>query len=117
MSNAALDTPWSKLVRSRDALTALLESGDVNDTALMRIMADRTTAPVSDVHDEHLPFELARAVSAPFTVAPDYGTRCTTVLTWRNDGRVSMTERRFEPGGKKSGESNFRFTVHRQPGA
>lgn len=117
LSNAALDTPWSKLVRSRDALAALLESGDINETALMRIMSDRTTAPVAEVDDEHLPFELARAVSAPFIVAPDYGTRCTTILTWRNDGRVSVTERRFEPGGDKSGESSFRFTVQVQPGA
>lgn len=111
LSNASLDTPWSKLTRSRDALAAMIESGDINETALMRILADRTPAPVADVEDGNLPFELARAVTAPFIVAPDYGTRCTTAVTWRSNGNLAMTERRFDSDGRQSGETTFRFAV------
>lgn len=116
LSNASLDTPWSKLVRSRDALTALINAGDVNDTTLMRLLANRERAPAADVTDDELPFKLARAVTAPFIVAPDYGTRCTTVLTWGYDNKVSVSERRFSATGERSGETTFRFSISTQDG-
>jgi uncharacterized protein with NRDE domain len=109
LSNASLDTPWSKLVRSRDALAALIESGNVNDMTLMDVLADRNPAEAEDVEDGKLPFELARAMTAPFIVAPEYGTRCTTVLTWGYDDKVAVTERRFDAGGDVSGETTIRF--------
>lgn len=116
LSNASLDTPWSKLTRSRDALATLIASGDISGTTLMRVLSDRTPAPVADIDNDELPFELARAVTAPFIVAPDYGTRCTTAVTWRTDGNVAVTERRFDAGGEQSGESTVRFAVSAQDG-
>ena len=68
-------------------------------------------APAADIDQGDLPFELARAISAPFIVAEEYGTRCTTVLTWNRGGEVSVMERRFDSGGRQSGESRFRFSA------
>jgi uncharacterized protein with NRDE domain len=114
LSNASLDTPWPKLTRSRNALKNLVESGSVDDTALHRILADRTTAPVPDVESGELPFAFARALTAPFIVAPEYGTRCSTVLLWSANGRISVSERRFDSGGTRSGDSRFRFPTENQ---
>jgi len=111
LSNAALDTPWPKLVRSREALRNLIDAGTANETSLTRVLEDRRLAPAPDVDDPAIPFKLAHAVTAPFIVTPDYGTRCTTVLTWSASGQIGVSERRFDPGGQKTGESRFSFAV------
>ena len=107
LANASLDTPWPKLLRSRDRLADLLRAGRANETEMMRILASRETAPVDELDTDHLPFELARAVSAPFIVSPNYGTRCSTVLTWRESGMIRFAERRFDSSGEQTGESIF----------
>jgi uncharacterized protein with NRDE domain len=109
LSNAKLDTPWPKLVRCRTALAALIEHDAVNPNALLQLLADTRPAPASEIDNEHLPFDVARAVSAPFIMTETYGTRCTTVVLIDNDGRALVMERRFDDAGKKSGDSEFRF--------
>ena len=109
LSNAALDTPCSKLLRSRSTLQSLIESDRVNETELMRLLADRTPAPVADVETGALPFEMARALTAPFIVSPEYGTRCTSAVLWSHGGTMTLTEHRFDATGSKTGESRFNF--------
>jgi uncharacterized protein with NRDE domain len=109
LSNASLDTPWPKLERCRDALRSMIESGAVNESALMNVLTDRTTAPAEAVETGGLPFDVARALTAPFIVSPDYGTRCTTVLTWDRENHVNISEHRFDQSGRKTGESRVSF--------
>ncbi len=87
----------------------MLASDEVDETRLMRLLADRTVAPVAETEQGELPFELARAVTAPFIVSDEYGTRCSTVLTWTPEGDVAITERRFDASGAKTGETGTRF--------
>jgi uncharacterized protein with NRDE domain len=111
LSNASLDTPWSKVVRARSGLESLIDGDSVNETELMRLLADRTTASVDDVQAGDLPFEIARALTAPFIVAPDYGTRSSSTVLWGTDGVIEFCERRFDRSGNTTGESRFRFQV------
>lgn len=111
LSNASLDTPWSKLIRAKQALAAIIEADKVNSTELLRILADRAPASSAEVDSSELPFKLARALTAPFIVADTYGTRCSTSLLYANDGRVEFCERRFAPDGTTTGDSNFTFLV------
>ena len=111
LSNASLDTPWTKLVRTRDALRKLIAAGEISETALFRIMADRTPAQSADVEAGDLPFELARELTAPHIVSAEYGTRCATALTWSIDEKISVSERRFDAAGNSSGESRFSFAA------
>ena len=111
LANASLDTPWPKLLRSRERLSRLVDAGDANETALMRILADREPADVKDIESGDVPFALARAISAPFIVSETYGTRCSTVITWQESGKVRFTERRFDATATQTGESVFRFSV------
>jgi uncharacterized protein with NRDE domain len=78
---------------------------------LLQLLADRQPAPVDQIDNSSLPFNLAQAVSAPFVVSPDYGTRCSTTLLWSNDNEVEFCERRFDAAGKSTGISRFRFRV------
>lgn len=108
LSNASLDTPWPKLVRTRDALARLVDKDSVNPAALFRLLADDTPAPVGTL-DDSLPFAMARAVSAPFIRTETYGTRCTTVVLVEQDGTTLVCERRFDASGRAAGDSEFRF--------
>lgn len=109
LSNASLDTPWAKLVRTKATLTALIESDKVNTTELLRLLADQTPAAISEVDNSELPFELARSLTAPFIVSDSYGTRCSTTLIVSYDGKADFCERRFDAQGVARGDSNFSF--------
>jgi len=111
LSNAALDTPWPKLIRSRSGLESLLGQDRVNESELFRLLSDRTPAAVDEIDPGELSYELARAVSAPFIVSADYGTRCTTTVLWSADDKLSLTERRFRPSGDADGETRISYAA------
>lgn len=110
LSNASLDTPWTKVLRSKDALKAFLQ-GEVSAEPLFAMLRDAEPAATDDYAGTGLPPALARAVSAPFISTPDYGTRCSTVLTIATSGLVEILERRFDKAGTVAGEESFRFAI------
>lgn len=109
LSNAALDTPWPKLVRTREGIRRLLSVGTVSLDNLLDLVADREPAHRDEIPRTGLPIEHERALSAPFIVSPEYGTRCSTAIICRTDGHIEVAERRFDAGGEISGESRFVF--------
>jgi uncharacterized protein with NRDE domain len=109
LSNASLDTPWPKLLRAKQVLAERIAGNNVNQTELLRLLADRTPAPDAAIDSGAMPFRLARALSAPFIVTEAYGTRCSTTVLAGTDGRIQFCERRFNPDGSRSGETAFDF--------
>ena len=109
LSNATLDDPWTKVTRTKIRLGALIDDDNVNQTSLMRMLDDREKASVDEVETNGLSFTMAHTLTAPFIVHPDYGTRCSTVMTVDDAGRVQFLERRFGPDGRANGESKFAF--------
>jgi uncharacterized protein with NRDE domain len=109
LSNATLDEPWTKVTRTKSRLQALIEDDAVNETSLLRLLDDRQKASSSEVRTNGLSFSMAHALTAPFIVLPDYGTRCSTVLTISDEGSARFTERRFDASGRNTGESGFVF--------
>ncbi|MCG8370865.1 MAG: NRDE family protein [Proteobacteria bacterium] len=109
LSNALLDGPWHKVETSKAKLSELIAADNVNETSLMRLMADRDRAPASAVEAGRLDFDTAHAITAPFIVLPDYGTRCTTIVLADKGGNWQFTERRFGPSGEVTGESRLSF--------
>ncbi len=113
LSNASLDTPWPKVMRSKSRLAALLED-DVTAEALFALLADREPGSTEDIADaiaDDLPPETARAIAAPFVATPTYGTRCSTAVLVGTDGKVQVYERRFDDSGAVTGDSHVEFTV------
>lgn len=109
LSNALLDAPWHKVKRAKHALGSLIENDSVNDSALYRLLDDREKAPTKQIESDHLPFATAHAVSAPFIVLPDYGTRSSSIVRRSTDGEWHFSEREFDAGGKPQGTSSFQF--------
>lgn len=116
VANATLDTPWPKVEKTKAALGNLLNNGDVNESALLRLLDDRSRAPARDLDTGGMAFDKAHALSAPFIVMPDYGTRCSTVLLRDSNGRCRVVEKRFSNDGSSSGQSEFAFQLA-SPGA
>jgi uncharacterized protein with NRDE domain len=117
LSNQFLDTPWPKLRRVRQRFDAWL-SDPVNASAsgLFSLLDDRKTA----TPDEKLPQtgiapEWERVLSAPFVLNPDYGTRCSTVLLLEPSGAAYLAERRFDPTGAQTGETEFALAAGQWP--
>ena len=75
----------------------------------MRLLSDREKGPVEEASADHLPFATAHAITAPFIVLPEYGTRCSTAVTVDRSGEWHFAERRFSADGGKRGESRFSF--------
>jgi uncharacterized protein with NRDE domain len=127
LSNHLLDTPWPKLRRVRDALRDWIarapadaagagwerESADAE--WLMQVFADRERAIGPHDPSSGLSPEWERTLSAPFVLHPEYGTRCTTVLLVGHDGRTWLGERRFDPAGRATGQSEWRLNAGEWP--
>lgn len=110
LSNALLDGRWDKVERSKQRLSALLDRDAVNETTVLHLLDDRALGPVEEVDSTNLSFTLAHAISAPFIVTPDYGTRSSTVVFADHEGRWHITERRFDADGNSTGECRFTFS-------
>lgn len=109
LSNASLDTPWNKVLRSKEAMRSQLTQASVDVEMLFALLLDRTPSPGTPGLIEGLSPELARAISAPFIITENYGTRCSTVLLIEDSGRVDIYERRFDRRGIKVGEHHCEF--------
>lgn len=107
LSNALLDSDWFKVHRAKSAMRQLLDNDTVNETELLRLLEDRERAPAASVISERLGFETAHAISAPFIVLPDYGTRSSSAILRDNMGRSRFLERRFNSSGIETGNSKF----------
>lgn len=116
LSNARLDTPWSKLTRVRERVRGILRSGPPRPDALFRALDDRQPARDDLLPDTGVGLDLERLLSAPFIVSPDYGTRCTTVVLAGRDGTVQVAERRYAPDGSTIGRTQVAFPATR-PGS
>ena len=109
LANESLDTPWPKLQRVRAGFEAWLHQGTVATVeGLFALLADRRPAEATlPAHTGALPQEWARALSAPFVLHPQYGTRCSTVVLLEGDGRLHIAERRFDAAGALTGATEF----------
>ena len=116
LSNAALDTPWPKLLRAKAGVAAWAASGTDDLDALFDVLNDRRIADDDALPDTGLSRERERLLSAPFIVSRDYGTRCSTLLAVGRDGAVQFLERSFDAAGQVTGDVVHRFRVEaRQP--
>lgn len=96
VSNALLDTPWSKLVEAKTNLKNCINQPLIQKESLFKIMADETTAPDLELPSTGLDLEKERAVSSIFVRTSDYGTRCSSILLIDHKGKIDFTERSFD---------------------
>jgi uncharacterized protein with NRDE domain len=99
LSNASLDTPWPKSERLRAAMASALPPYET----LFDALADDRPAPDEALPDTGVGLEMERMLSPPFIRGLRYGTRASTLVAIRQDGRIEFEERRFGAGGSAAG--------------
>ena len=108
VSNHLLDTPWPKVTRGKLELERLLQPGkELTTDGLLSLLLDRAYAADHQLPDTGVPRDLERALSSAFITTPDYGTRSSSALLIRRNGRVNFAERRFDAAGAAIGEDRF----------
>ena len=101
LSNHLLNSPWPKVLKTRDAVSALLNSNnDAPPEALINVMQDREKAPDHALPDTGVSLERERLLSSPFIASEDYGTRNTSVLQFSSDGRLKWVEQTYANQGR-----------------
>ena len=79
LSNALLDAPWPKLLKTKAQFASLLCLGAPDD-AFFEMLADTTPAPDLRLPETGVPLETERMLSAVRIESPHYGTRTSTVV-------------------------------------
>jgi uncharacterized protein with NRDE domain len=91
LANEPVDAPCPRAERLRAALAAVVAAGSDPESLLDTLTADDDPAL--------------------FLRGDVYGTRASTLVTIAADGRVRMTERRYEKGGRPGGTTALEFPV------
>lgn len=105
IANAALDTPWPKVVEGKAEFTAALARIEP-EAGVFAALSDRRIAPDESLPDTGIGLQLERALSPRFVRTPSYGTRCSTYVAQRG-ARMVVCERNWSPSGALAGERRF----------
>jgi uncharacterized protein with NRDE domain len=92
MSNAALDTPWPKVVRSKAQFASLLCQG-APEEAFFEMLTDTAHAADCRLPNTGIGIERERVLSAVCIESPDYGTRASTLVQLYASGHAVLRER------------------------
>jgi uncharacterized protein with NRDE domain len=119
LSNHLLDTPWPKVARGCERLSAILAAvdpaqGSTRDERrralvrrLLELLDDAALAPDDTLPNTGLPLETERALSAIRISMPGYGTRSSSVVLSGRDGTLHLTERTLPVGDQVAAERSF----------
>lgn len=110
LSNHVLDTPWPKVQNAKSRLAEALR--DPADTApLLALLRDDRPAPDEQLPQTGLSLAWERLLSSAFVRAPDYGTRCSTIIRIDAGGRAYFEEWGWDSNGAQSGETSLDFAL------
>lgn len=104
LSNGPPSPRWPKAQRLDDAFAHAL-SINVDDAALLDLLADTTQPDESALPDTGVGLELERFLAPIFIRGNEYGTRASTLAYAEDEGSVILCERRFGVRGSLEGES------------
>lgn len=91
LSNATLDSPWPKVLKTKAQFASLLCLGAPDD-AYFEMLADTTRAPDLRLPETGVPLEMERLLSAVRIESPGYGTRTSTVVKLYADAPAVLHE-------------------------
>ncbi|MGH8730020.1 MAG: NRDE family protein [Burkholderiales bacterium] len=114
LSNHLLDTPWPKLIRSRQAFAAAVDRNDselINQ--LFAVLADRSQAEDHELPDTGISKEWEKQLSSTFIALDNYGTRSSTVVLIGHDDTVIFEERNFDRAGNAENVVRQQFKLLR----
>jgi len=110
LSNHLMDTPWPKVQKGKaefeEMLTTPFSEDDVFD-----FLANEEIAEDDQLPDTGIGLERERALSAMFIKTPNYGSRCSTLITVDHQQRVRFTERVYDTRTFDYTQQTFAFEI------
>jgi uncharacterized protein with NRDE domain len=91
LSNALLDSPWPKVLKTKAQFASLLCLGAPDD-AYFEMLSDTTRAPDMRLPETGVPLEVERMLSAVRIESAAYGTRSSTVVKLYADAPAMLHE-------------------------
>lgn len=111
VSNAVLDTPWPKVRKGVQGISAIMQQESIRERELFTILADAEQAGEDELPDTGVGVAWERLLSPLFIASEEYGTRAMTTLLIDNDNNIMFTERSLHPLTGKWDELQFFFTA------
>jgi uncharacterized protein with NRDE domain len=108
LSNHLLDTPWPKVQTAKSRLSKALADLDTTD-ALLALLRDEAPAPDPQLPRTGVSLQWERLLSSAFVRAPDYGTRCSTVLRIDENRHACFDEWSWDAAGEPAGAVSLQF--------
>lgn len=117
LSNHLLDTHWPKVRDGRSKMAAILAEGNtvIRRQRLLEALEDQSVAPDDQLPDTGVGPEWERMLAPIFITSPDYGTRCSSLLTIDREGEVDFTEITWHPaqaGPTLKSEKHIRYRIN-----
>jgi uncharacterized protein with NRDE domain len=110
LSNHLLDTPWPKVQTAKSRLSAALADLSAAD-AILALLRDEAPAPDDQLPRTGVSLEWERLLSSAFVRAPDYGTRCSTVLRIDESRRACFDEWSWDAAGAPTDAVSLQFEL------
>jgi len=111
LCNAALDTPWPKVVDAKQQLAQVADQQNISMCQLKNLMTATEIAAEHDLPDTGISKTWESALSSQFIkINDEYGTRAKTIILQERSGRTQICEMRYDQTGF-IGESNFQINV------
>jgi len=95
LSNALLDTGWPKVKRAKERIGKIMGKEMIDMEEILNQLFDDIKAPDEELPDTGVGYEKEKMLSSVFIKSPNYGTRCSTVLTIDNSGKAMFKERTY----------------------
>jgi uncharacterized protein with NRDE domain len=109
LSNHLLDTPWPKVRRAKAGIERWLDNRGATRENVFALLRDEQQAAGAELPATGLSLQRERMLSSVFITSPDYGTRCSTVLTIDSDGIAAFAERSFDAEGAMTSDIAYTF--------
>ncbi|HEY2779676.1 MAG TPA: NRDE family protein [Steroidobacteraceae bacterium] len=110
LSNDLLDTPWPKVQTAKSRLSQALLNLE-NSDAVLALLRDDEVAPDDQLPRTGVSLQWERLLSSAFVRAPDYGTRCSTVVRIDETRRACFDEWTWDATGEHTGTVSLQFDL------
>lgn len=111
LSNALLDTPWEKVVNTKNKFAEELVHNKISSEKLFNILSDDKIYPDDKLPDTGAGLKLERVLSSAFIKSPVYGTRSSTVLLVDKENNVNFIEITYDHLNDSFNEEVFQFKI------
>lgn len=111
LSNHLLDTPWPKVKKGNEKMSPLFEDQKIQPEKILNALYDDQQAPDDQLPDTGVGLDRERMLSSMFIKSPNYGSRCSTVVTIDRNSKVEFKERVYDLKTFEFTEKSFAFDV------